>query len=287
MIAVISLLVAMLSIQFGASLAKSLFPIVGPEGTTALRIVLAAIILCLVWRPWRRKFSSHEIRYVIFYGSSLGLMNLTFYIALQRIPLGIAVALEFVGPLSVALFASRKKMDFLWAALAIVGIILILPLQETSTHLDLIGVTFALIAGLFWGLYIIFGQKIGAALPGGVAVSTGMLVAAVVTLPFGVATEGASLFQVQVLPVALTVALFSSAIPYALEMIALKKMARKTFGIFMSIEPALAALSGFLILSEKLTLLQLVAIACVITASAGSSYSSLLRRDFKSFAVDQ
>jgi len=278
MFAILTLLVAMFSIQSGASLAKQLFPILGVQGTTTMRIGFAAILLCLVWRPWRKKLKPQELKNVLFYGTALGLMNLLFYLSLERIPLGIAVALEFTGPLALTLWSSRKKFDFLWAVLAIIGIIFVLPLGETSAAVDLLGAFYALLAGACWAFYIIFGQRISAALHGGIGAAYGMAVAALVVLPFGVISTGSGLLQISILPLAFAVAVLSSAVPYSLEMIALKALPTKTFGILMSMEPAVAALSGFVFLAERLELIQWMAILCVIVASVGSTVTAGKRK---------
>ncbi len=269
--AVLVLLVAMSSIQTGASLAKGLFPVLGAQGTTALRLGFATLILLAVWRPWRQRLTRREMLAVGVYGAALGGMNLTFYLALARIPLGIAVAIEFTGPLAVALLSTRRALDFVWAALAVAGILLILPLSEASQPLDPVGVVWALVAGGCWALYILFGQRAGAAVHGGTATSLGMATAALLVMPFGVAHAGRDLLNVSLWPVGLGVAVLSSALPYSLEMIALKALPTRTFGILMSLEPALAALSGLVILKEQLALVQWVAIGCVILASAGSA----------------
>jgi inner membrane transporter RhtA len=272
--AVLAVLAAMSTIQGGASLAKGLFPAVGAQGATALRLAFAALILLVVWRPWRQKLTGRELRVVMVYGAALGVMNLTFYLALERIPLGIAVAIEFTGPLAVALLATRRALDFVWALLAVAGILLILPLSEASQALDPVGVVLALAAGTCWALYILFGQRASAAVHGGTATSLGMVTAALLVFPFGVAHAGRALLDVSLFPMALGVAVLSSALPYSLEMIALKALPTRTFGILMSLEPALAALAGLLFLREQLTVLQWVAIGCVILASAGSAASS-------------
>lgn len=273
-VAVLAVLVAMSSIQLGASLAKGLFPVLGAQGATALRLVFAALILLAVWRPWRTRVTGRELRVVMVYGAALGVMNLTFYMALSRIPLGIAVAIEFTGPLAVALLSTRRALDFVWALLAVAGILLILPLTKSSAALDPLGVVWALAAGTCWALYILFGQRAGAAVHGGTATSLGMVTAALLAVPFGVAHAGRALLEVSLWPAALGVAVLSSALPYSLEMIALKALPTRTFGILMSLEPALAALSGLVFLREQLTGVQWVAITCVILASAGSAASS-------------
>ncbi|WP_164010992.1 threonine/homoserine exporter RhtA [Pyxidicoccus trucidator] len=270
-VAVLAVLAAMSTIQFGASLAKGLFPVLGAQGTTALRLGFATLILLAFWRPWRRKLTRRDVLAVGVYGAALGGMNLTFYLALERIPLGIAVAIEFTGPLAVALLSTRRPIDFVWALLAVAGILLILPLSEASQPLDPVGVVWALAAGACWALYILFGQRAGAAVHGGTATSLGMATAALLVMPFGVAHAGEGLLNVSLWPAALGVAVLSSALPYSLEMIALKELPTRTFGILMSLEPAIAAVSGLVILGEQLALVQWVAIGCVILASAGSA----------------
>lgn len=273
-VAVLTLLVAMSSIQAGASVAKRLFPLIGAQGATALRLAFAALMLLAFWRPWRKTLTRQERLAVGVYGAALGGMNLTFYLALERIPLGIAVAIEFTGPLAVALLSTRRPVDFVWALLAMAGILMILPLSETSAALDWVGVFWALVAGTCWALYILFGQRAGASVHGGTATSLGMATAAVLVCPFGVVHAGQKLLDVSLLPMALGVAVLSSALPYSLEMIALKRLPTRTFGILMSLEPALAALSGWVFLREQLTPVQWAAIGCVILASAGSSATS-------------
>lgn len=269
------LIVAMLSIQGGASLAKSLFPILGEVGTTTLRIGFAAVILLLIQRPWRHPFTRKDLKTVFFYGFALGVMNLLFYMALARIPLGVAVALEFTGPLAVALWSSRKKADFLWAFLAAAGIYFVLPLGSLmTTPLDTMGVALALGAGACWALYIVFGQRLSRSIPSGVAAASGMSVAALVALPFGISSQGAQLLNFSVWPIAIVVAVLSSALPYSLEMVALKALPAKTFGILMSLEPAIAAICGLIFLAEHLGLSQIAAIVCIMIASLGSALTS-------------
>ena len=264
---VLILLCAMLSIQFAASQAKQLFDVLGVAGTSALRLFFASIILMIIFKPWRTRFN----RSVLIYGGSLGLMNLSFYFALQRIPLGIGVALEFIGPLAVAIFASRKKIDFLWAFLAAVGIVLLLPRETAVAKLDPVGIALALLAGMFWGFYIIYGKRAGNSIQGGVAASAGMLVAAIVVLPVGLGMDGAKMMTLSAIPLALMVAVFGSALPYSLEMVALKNMPSQTFGVLMSLEPAIASLMGLIFLGETLTLFQWAAVFCVIISSLGST----------------
>jgi inner membrane transporter RhtA len=264
------LLIAMVSIQGGASLAKSLFPVIGAEGITTLRLGIGTLILFIIFRPWRMRFSAGSRLPLIIYGLALGGMNYLFYLSLRTVPLGIAVALEFTGPLAVAMFSSRRAIDFLWVALAIVGLWFLLPLGSDMGSIDPVGALCALGAGACWAVYIIFGQKAGGDHgPGTVAV--GSLVAALVFCPIGAWQAGSVLLNVDVLPVALAVAILSTALPYSLEMIALPKIPARTFGTLMSLEPAMAALSGMIFLNEHLTLVQWSALAAIIAASMGST----------------
>ena len=264
------LLIAMASIQSGASLAKSMFPVVGAQGTTTLRLIFASVIMILLLRPWKAKLTARSLQTVAVYGVALGGMNLLFYMSLQTVPLGIAVALEFTGPLAVAIYASRKAIDFLWIGLAIVGLLLLVPTDAASASIDLMGAGYALAAGVCWALYILFGQKAGA--DNGVQTAAlGVMIAAIFVTPFGVAHAGAALFTPSLIPVALGVAVLSTALPYTLEMIALTRMPARTFGTLMSVEPAIAAMSGLLFLNEYLSVAQWMAISCIILASVGAT----------------
>lgn len=270
------LLIAMTSIQSGAALAKSMFPVVGAQGTTTLRLIFASFIMLLLLRPWRAKLTFASLRTVIVYGVALGGMNLLFYMSLQTVPLGIAVALEFTGPLAVAIFASRRVLDFLWIALAILGLLLLIPTGETRGGIDLLGAGYALAAGVCWALYILFGQKAGA--DNGVQTAAlGVMIAALVVSPLGIAHAGAALLTPSLMPVALAVAILSTALPYTLEMVALTKIPTRTFGTLMSIEPAIGALSGLLFLHEHLSLTQWLAILCIILACVGAT--TTIRRE--------
>ncbi|MFG0416329.1 threonine/homoserine exporter RhtA [Pseudomonas sp. zjy_8] len=264
------LVVAMTSIQSGATLAKNLFPLVGAEGTTALRLVLGAIILSLVMQPWRARLDLRKCHALLAYGLALGGMNLLFYMSLQSIPLGIAVALEFTGPLALALFSSRRLLDFVWVILAIAGLWLLLPTGATQSAIDPLGAALALGAGVCWSLYIIFGQKAGAQ-HGRHTVALGTWVAALLVLPVGLWHAGGDLFDLDLLPIALGVAVMSSALPYSLEMIALTRMPARTFSVLMSLEPAIAALCGLIFLGEKLLWGQWLAVAAIIIASTGAA----------------
>jgi inner membrane transporter RhtA len=264
------LIVAMCCFQIGAALAKQLFPIVGALGTTTLRLGLASLMLLAVWRPWRARLSARGTRTIVIYGLALGCMNLFFYLSLNRIPLGIAVALEFTGPLAVAIATSRRAIDFAWIALAGAGLIVLLPWGLESKPLNPPGLAFALAAGVCWAMYIVFGRKAGNA-HGGQTTALGMLFAAVVILPIGIAHSGAALLSPALLPTACAMALLSSALPYSLEMYALTRLPTRTFGVLMSGDPALGALAGLMLLGETLSLVQWGAIASIVLASAGSA----------------
>ena len=266
------LILAMVGFQTGAALAKTLIPVVGPSGAVALRLFYATLMLWLVWRPWRMRVDVKAARTILIYGIALGCMNLLFYCALQRIPLGIAVALEFTGPLGVAFAAATRPVDFLWVALAVLGVLMVLPLSGASQALDWLGIVFALGGGLCWALYIVFGRRAGLQ-SGGQTTAMGMLIGAICIVPFGVAHAGAALLKPEILPTALAVALLSSALPYSLEMYAMTRVPARIFGVLMSLDPALAAATGLLLLGERLSWLQWTAIGCIVIASAGSAAS--------------
>jgi inner membrane transporter RhtA len=268
------MLIAMLSVQSGTALAKGLFPLVGAEGATTLRNGLAAVLMVAIWRPWRARITRQNAWPLLGYGLVLGTMNLTFYMALRTVPLGLAVAIEFIGPLTVAVVQSRRPIDFVWIALAIFGLALLLPLGRLSKGLDPVGVGLALVAAVCWGLYIVLGQKAGAEHGGMMTVALGSLIAAILVTPFGVAHAGAHLLAPAILPLALAVAVLSSAVPYSLEMYALTRVPTRIFGVLMSLEPAVGALSGFLINGERLAAIQLIAIAAVMLASIGTVATS-------------
>lgn len=271
-VAISVLLVAMASYQCGAAIAKHLFPAVGAEGATAYRLGLGALILLMLRRPWRSRSTKQNRRALWAYGLSLGAMNLMFYMALQRIPLGLAVALEFTGPLAIALFHSRRWLDIVWIVLVGMALVTLLPLGHTAQRLDPAGVAYAFCAGVGWALYILFGQKAGAAY-GNDAAAWGTSIAALLALPIGVAHAGHALLSLSLLWPALGLAVLSSALPYSLEMIALTRLTARTFGVLLSLEPALAALAGMLFLGEHLTSRQWFAIVAIIIASAGTVIS--------------
>ncbi|MDP3922092.1 MAG: DMT family transporter, partial [Hydrogenophaga sp.] len=253
------------ALGLGTSLAKQLFPQVGSLGTTALRVGFSALLMLLVWRPWRWALSRADALSLLRYGVALGFMNLLFYQSLKTIPFGVAVAIEFSGPLAVACWGSRRRIDFAWIALAIVGLGLLLPLGHSVSTLDPLGVGYALAAAVCWATYIVFGKRVGH-LHAGHSVALGLSVAALTVVPFGVAHAGADLLQPGVLALGLAVAAISSALPISLEMVALKRLTPAAFGVMISLEPAVAALLGLLILHEQLTALQWLAIVLVMGA---------------------
>jgi inner membrane transporter RhtA len=272
---ILALLASMSSIQVGAALAQHLFPLVGAPGTTTLRVVLAALILLAIRRPSPRGLAGADLRALALYGASLGLMNLCFYLALRTVPLGVAVAVEFTGPLVVAAASHRSRLDIAWLALAAGGLALLAPWGGQA--LDPTGLLWALGAGLFWGLYILFGQAAGR-IGEGAAAALGMTVAAIVVVPFGVLSAGARLLDPALLPLALAVAVLSSALPYSLEMFALTRLPRAPFGTLMSLEPAIGALLGYLLLGQHLSLRQGGAITAIILASGGAALGLIAAR---------
>jgi inner membrane transporter RhtA len=260
-------LAGIVSVQVGAALAKQLFGTVGSAGTVALRLFFAAVVLLLVWRPSFR-IGRTAWRVVVGYGLVLGAMNLCFYLALAKIPLGIVVTIEFLGPLAVALAGSRRWLDGLWALLAAGGVVL---LTEGRGDLHLAGILFALGAAVCWGSYILLSAALGRHTDDGSGLALGMALAAIVVAPVGLADSGTALFEPWVLVVALGVALLSSVIPYSLELEALRKIPPRVFGVLMSLEPAVAALVGLVVLGEILGSVQWVAVLLVVAASAGAT----------------
>jgi len=269
---VLAVLGSITLLAVGTSWAKHLFPLIGAEGTSALRVGFSALLLMLLWRAWRWPLARADAWTVVRYGLALGLMNLLFYMAIGHIPFAIAVAIQMVGPLAVVLISSRRGMDFVWAGCALAGLALLLPLR-TDAPLDPVGVMYALMASTCWALYIVFGKRAGH-LHAGHSVSLGLATAALVVVPVGVVHAGAALLDWKILLAGLVVAVVSSALPISLEMMALKRLPRHTFGILLSAEPAAAALWAWLLLGEQLSLVQWFAIACMIAASAGASMNA-------------
>lgn len=262
-------LVAIASTQLGAALAKSLFDDVGASGTVLLRVLFAAVVLVALWRPGVRRWTRADLALAGVFGVALAGMNLSFYAAIDRIPLGIAVTLEFSGPLAVALLGSRRALDVLWALLAAAGIVLLA--SPGGGSIDPVGVALALVAGACWGSYILLSQRAGRAFPGGTGLALAMAFGAVLLLPVGVAGAGTELLAPGVLAVGAGVAMLSSALPYSLELEALRRLPAHVFGVLMSLEPGVAALVGLAVLGEVLGTREVVAIALVVCASVGAS----------------
>jgi inner membrane transporter RhtA len=268
---ILLVLTGVTSIQFGAALAATLFDDAGPAGTSALRLGFAAIVLVVMWRPRPRAYRARDLRLATLFGLVLGAMNLTFYEALDRIPLGIAVTIEFAGPLGVAVALSRRRLDLLWAAMAATGILLLA--DPGGGSVDAAGLAFILAAAACWAAYILLAQRAGRVFSGGTGLAMAMVVAAIVPLVPGVAEAGTNLLDPATLAAGAGVALLSSVIPYSLETEALRRMPANVFGVLMSLEPAVAAVAGFLVLHQHLGTRDVLAIGLVIAASIGVTRS--------------
>lgn len=267
-VAVGLVLTGIASVQFGSALATTLFEEAGPAGTVLLRTLFAAIVLAAIWRPAFRALGGAARRDIALFGICLAGMNLCFFEALERIPLGIAVTLEFVGPLTVAIVGSRSRIDFLWALLAALGIVLLSP--GIGEGLDAAGVALALVAGAFWGMYILIAARVGRGPAGHGGLSAAMIFAAILLAPIGIADGGGDLLHPAVLAAGLGVALLSSVLPYTAELEALRRLPERTFGVMLSLEPAVAALVGLAVLGQDLAGREVLAIAFVVAASAGA-----------------
>jgi inner membrane transporter RhtA len=257
------------SVQFGAALASTLFARIGPGGAVLLRLTLATLLLLVISRPRIRTRTRRELVLAASFGLVLAVMNMSFYESIRRIPLGVAVTIEFIGPLAVAVVGTRRRLDFLWVVLAVVGI---LALMRGDAHgVDVLGAGLALIAGCMWGTYILVNARVGRAFADGAGLSLAMCVASLAVIPVGVIEGGSHLLALHSLAVGAAVGILSSAIPYSLEMEALRRIATSVFGVLMSLEPAVAALAGFLVLGQNLSGRELVGIAFVVVASVGAS----------------
>ena len=276
-------MVSLITLCAGTSLAKGLFPFVGAEGTTTYRLVFSTLLLMAFRRPWRRAWTWADVPILVLFGATLGLMNLLFYSAIKTVPFGLAIAVEFTGPLAVALWSSKKPLDFVWIVLAVAGMGLILPLGNASgadmqaAAIDPVGIAFALGAGACWAVYIVVGQRVADRI-GAFATPMGMLVAALLVTPVGISVAGSSLLNPAWMLAGLGIALLSSAIPYSLEMYSLKHLPKQTFSILLSLEPAVGALAGWLVLSEQLSTQQLGAIGLIMAASMGSAMTAGQRK---------
>jgi inner membrane transporter RhtA len=259
------------SIQLGAAVAVDLFPVLGPVGTAFLRLAFSAVLLIAATRHSIAWSARRHAGALLLYGTILGVMNMSFYGAIARIPLGIAVAIEFVGPLALAAAASRRGRDFAWIGLAVLGIVLLTP--EIGSTLDPLGVALAGAAGLCWAGFTVMSQRIGRALPGSSGLAIGMVVAALVVLPVELAAGGLRGLDLGPLVGVLAVAILSTAVPLSLEFEALKRMTARTYGILVTMEPAVAAMVGALLLGQAIGLQGLVAVACVTAAALGVTIS--------------
>lgn len=272
---VVAVLLAIVSVQGGAAIAKGIFPVLGAAGTASLRIVLSAVILILFNRPNLKNITLAQWKVVSLYGLTLGAMNIIFYLAIERIPLGLGVTLEFIGPLVLALSGSKRALDFLWVVMAGAGIALIAPWN--SDGVDLVGVLLALLAGALWAGYIVMGGRVSKIMDGGKAVTVGMMFASLVVIPFALADGILVNIKPNLFLLGLALALLSSAIPFTLEMNALRKMPAKTFSILMSLEPAAASLFGLIFLQEYLSVYEWLAVVLVIVASAGATFTKRIK----------
>jgi inner membrane transporter RhtA len=262
---------SLVSLQVGAAFAKTIFPLVGPEGVAALRIGLAAALLGVLFQPWKIRLERHHWRYLVPYALLIGAMNLLIYRAFNYIPVGIAIAIEVLGPLTVALLASRRKLDLVWISLALIGIAL-LPLGSVDGKLDMRGVGFSLAAAACWGIYIAVGPKVAELGSSGVALGMGL--ASLLALPIGFSHAGLALLEPKVLLFGMVVAAMSSALPFLLDIYALKRLPANIFGVLMSASPAVSALAGLLVLQEILSSLQWLGIGAISLACIGATQSS-------------
>lgn len=265
---------AIFSVQAGSALATTLFDEAGPAAGVFLRTLSAAVILVAFWRPQARGLSPRGRRTALAFGVTLAAMNLSFYESLDRLPLGVAVTFEFVGPLGVALLGSRGALDLLWAGLAATGIVLLAGGVGGGASIDALGAILALTAGVFWGAYILISARAGQLFPGGAGLAIAMAISAALVAPFGIAGEGGDLLSLGVLATGAGVGLLSSVIPYSFELEALRSLPEGVFGVLMSLEPGAAALIGFVALGQDLAAPELVAIVLVVIASAGALRSA-------------
>ncbi len=263
-----------ISVQAGAAVAFELFDELGPGGTVLLRCGLAAVLLMALWRPALRGRSPQAVRTALLFGISLAAMNLSFYAGLERVPLGIAVTLEFIGPLGVAIAGSRQPRDLLWVGLAAAGILLLSP--GLGSDLDALGAVLCLVAGAFWAAYIYLAERAGQEFERGDGLAIALVIATAALIPIGVIEGGADLLRPEFLAAGLALAVLSSAIPYSFELEALRYLPKGTFGVMMSLEPGVATLVGFVALGQDLDATELVAVALVVAASAGALRSAAL-----------
>ncbi len=271
-LAILVLCIAIIFFQSGSAFATNVFKEIGPFATIALRQGFSAILLLIFARIWQFNFRDLNIKTMLAYGLSLGTMNLFFYLSIERIPLGIAVAIEFSGPLLVSVFSSRRKIDYLWILIAAIGIYMLLPIHEFSNKIDMIGLFYAIIAAAAWAGYIVFGHKIGKSMNEINAVALGMTISALISTPLAfIFAKSSDVSIINWLYYGIVLCILSGAVPYAMEMYAMRRMKRISISLLMSLDPAFAVLSGLIFLGQKLNSLQIFAIILIIIASLGSS----------------
>ena len=275
--AVLFMVLSMVSYQISASFAKQLFEVLDPLTVVTLRLCFASILIILMFRSWKiiQRLPYLKWKDLLFYSGSVCLMNVLFYASLGKLPQGIAVGLEFLGPLTLALISIKQRADYLWVGLAIIGIALMVPWQDAhAANFSYLGAAFALGAGVCWAIYIYYGQKVIRQNIGLHALSIAIALSALVMLPISVVHNPDALLQTQYWPKALLIALLATAIPYALDLLALKRLSKMSYGTLSSLSPALAVISGFIILNENITALQGIALACIMVASVGVTFKS-------------
>ena len=275
--AVLFMVLSMVSYQISASFAKQLFEVLDPLTVVTLRLCFASILIILMFRSWKiiQRLPYLKWKDLLLYSGSVCLMNVLFYASLGKLPQGIAVGLEFLGPLTLALLSIKQRADYLWVGLAIIGIALMVPWQDAhATNFSYLGAAFALGAGVCWAIYIYYGQKVIRQNIGLHALSIAIALSALVMLPISVVHNPDALLQTQYWPKALLIALLATAIPYALDLLALKRLSKMSYGTLSSLSPALAVISGFIILNENITVLQGIALACIMVASVGVTFKS-------------
>ncbi|WP_432496913.1 EamA family transporter [Kineococcus gypseus] len=270
--AVAMVLGAAASVQVGATAASAMFEAVGAVGAAALRLLLAAAVMALLVRPRAWRWTRRQLGLSAAFGAVLAAMNTSFYAALTHVPLGVAVTCEFLGPLTLSAVLTRRRRDLVWVALALAGVLLLgLGGDGEGSRLEPVGVLLALLAGAFWAGYVLLSARVGAAVPGQGGLAVASVVAGALVLPLGAAGAGADLLHGHVLALGLVAALMSSVLPYSLELVALRRLPERTFGVLLSLEPAIAALVGWLLLSQALPATSVLAIAVVVVASAGAT----------------
>lgn len=270
-IAFLAATLSLVSVQIGASVAKTLFPVLGPETVALVRLGIAAILLCVIFRPWQLFYQQTNWRNLVIYGMFISGMNVLIYKAFAYMSVGIAISIEVLGPLTVAMLMSKRKQDLLWAGCALIGIV-ILPLGGVNQNFSYQGMGLALAAAICWGLYIIYGRRVASA--GGSSVAVGMLVAALCALPVGFQHLDLVVSSYKVFFTCVFVSLFSSMIPFLLDIVAMKRLAAHVFGMLLSASPAISAMAAWCILGEALNLYQILAIIMIMVACIGCSYAS-------------